>query len=220
MATGDQQDMFARLKSLLPPWFSDSNPVLDALLWGFAQALSWSFSIYLFAKLQTRIKTATGGWLDLIGLDFFGSSLPRSNGMSDASYRNRILINLLRERGTRYAITKVLTDLTGRAPLIFEPQRPADTGAYGVGESIGYGVAGGYGSLVMPYQAFVTAYRPISQGFPYIAGYGSSVGGYSQGSRADYASISQLSAVTDPDLFAAVEAVRPISTQVWMRISG
>ncbi|MGR2662492.1 hypothetical protein ACUXVY_12960 [Chromobacterium haemolyticum] len=220
MATGDQQDMFSRLKSLLPPWFNDNNPVLDALLWGAAQALAWSFSLYLFAKLQTRIKTGTGGWLDMISLDFFGSSLPRGTGASDASYRNRILINLVRERGTRYAITKVLTDLTGRAPLIFEPSRPADTGAYGVGQSLGYGMAGGYGSLVMPYQALVTAFRPLNQGFPNIAGYGSSTGGYSQGSQADYASMSQISAVTDADIVAAVEAVRPISTTVWMRISS
>lgn len=459
--------MFGRLKALLPPWFGDSNPVLDAMIWGMAQALAWVFSLYLYAQLQTRIKSASDGWLDMIAFDFFGTSLPRGNGMSDASYRNRILINLVRERGTRYAITKVLTDLTGRAPLIFEPRRPADTGAYGateivnfaagpqiykttwngnelqystprtnfllfsnafsnaawaaarwggaatvvdgdttyaapdnsgsskvvatvggsgvgqaitltagitytfsawvlspaaaanlvirnspattgtvasaaipastvfcrysvtytpamtqtyyvgvtdtvalqtywifraqleigstatsniqtttaavtttdytqgsnglitfssppaagtpilwsgsgVGASTGnavsssfqqfatadgiatsfsirnlsmtglvaYGAAGGYGSLSMPYQALVTAYRSQSQGFPNIAGYGSSTGGYGQGSQADYASLSQLAAVTDADLFAAVDAVRPVATQIWMRISS
>lgn len=213
--------MFGRLKALLPRgWFGDSTPVLDALLWGMAQALAWCFSLYLYAQAQTRIKTASDGWLDLIAYDFFGTTLRRGNGMSDASFRNRILINLVRERGTRYAITKVLTDLTGRAPLIFEPRRPADTGAYGVGRSIGYGVAGGYGSLVMPYQAFVTAYRPLNQGFPNIAGYGTSTGGYGKGSQADYASLSQMAGVTDADLYAAVDAVRPISTQVWVRITS
>ena len=484
MATGDQSDMFGRLKNLLPRgWFGDSNPILDALSWGYAQALAWMYSLYLFAKAQTRIKTATGGWLDIAAQDFFGTGLPRSSGMSDASYQNRILINLIRERGTRYAITKVLTDLTGRPPVIFEPRRPADTGAYGateivnfaaapqiykttwngndlqyqtartnmlrqssfqtgwslggsgttsltpsfgtapdgtltaavlstlpggsqyiyqsqtwaagnsytisayaktlgcstfaiqsfqqsgaatfniatgvatgfngvctgqaitplipsngwyrcsatfqsnaagsnnigfgtygssysgngfliwggqcelgpltpliptlnsavtvtdytqgsnglitfssapaagtpilwsgsgVGASTGnavsasfqqfatadgiaisfsirnlamtapiaYGVSGGYGSLQMPYQALVTAYRSLNQGFPNIAGYGSPSGGYGQGSQADYASLSQLASVTDADLFAAIEAVRPISTIVWMRISN
>ena len=102
MSVGDQSDMLSRLKSLLPfGWFGDNNPIRDALLWGYAEALSWGFTLYLYAKAQTRIKTATDGWLDIIGLDFFGNSLIRYAGQLDASYRNRILINIFRERATR-----------------------------------------------------------------------------------------------------------------------
>ncbi|QBJ80503.1 hypothetical protein [Aquitalea sp. USM4] len=501
MATGDQSDMFGRLKSLLPRgWFPDSTPLLDGLLWGYAQALAWLYSLYLFAKAQTRIKSATGGWLDIAAQDFFGTGLVRYSGQSDTSYRNRIVVNLFRERGTRNAMVKVLTDLTGRAPLIFEPARAADTGSYGatevinftsdpliykttwngndlqypsartnlcylssaldnaswgktrclvtpnaaqapdgtitadlvsqastadwypflganfiagqaycssiyfkpsagstssislylhssafgnnlavawdkvtdslvsvyggqkpaayglikypngwrrmwaigvavtsgytnygslfwartgtfgsfnatadpIGEGyylwgaqleqgssptpliptagsavtitdytqgsngliafsappssgaqllwsgagvgaltgnavsatlrqfgtgdglttsfpiralsmtgqIAYGYAGGYGSLQMPYQAFITAYRPQSQGLPNVAGYGSPTGGYAQGSQAEYASISQMQTVADADIYAAIEAVKPIGTQVWARISS
>ncbi|HHW4682388.1 MAG TPA: hypothetical protein ACQGQI_04225, partial [Xylella sp.] len=93
---------------------------------------------------------ATDGWLDIIATDFFGSSLRRKSGQSDASFRNRLLIHLFRERATRNGLVKVLTDLTGRTPVIFEPQRPLDTGSYG-GPLIGYGQAGGYGSMRLPF---------------------------------------------------------------------
>jgi len=214
---GDQSDFFTRIKSLLPNgWFGDNSSVLDALLWGMSQALAWCFSLYLYAKAQTRLLTATDGWLDLIAYDFFGNSLQRGN-LTDSSLRNKIQINIFRERGTRHAVSKVLYDLTGRYPTITEPQLPADVGYYG-GLS-GYGVAGGYGSLVMPYQAFVTVYRSPSVGLPFIAGYGTSTGGYSQASRADYASASQIG-LTDADLIAAVEAVRPAGTTIWMQIKN
>lgn len=132
MATGDQDDMLGRLKRLLPAgWFGDSNPILDALLWGYAQSLAWAYTLYLYAQAQTRIKTATDNWLDLIALDFFGNNLVRGASQGDTSYRSSILINLFRERTTRPAMEQVLLDLTGRAPIIIEPARPADVGGYG-----------------------------------------------------------------------------------------
>jgi hypothetical protein len=223
---GDQTDIFNRLKGMLPSrWFgtaSDPVPLVDAVLSGFATSLAFLYSLYLYAKLQTRINTATDGWLDLIAADFFGpAGLQRKTGQSDSSYRNAIKVALLREKATRNAIINTLTSLTGRAPVIIEPQRPADTGAYGAPNS-GYGVAGSYGSLVLPYQAFVTAYRPISNiGIANVAGYGISTGGYSQPSQAEYASMSMVSGgVTDSDIFAAIDAVKPAGTIVWTRISN
>ncbi|MFD2271426.1 hypothetical protein ACFS07_13455 [Undibacterium arcticum] len=146
--------------------------------------------------------------------------MQRSANQSDASFRARIIINLFRERGTRNAITKVLTDLTGRAPIIFEPQRPMDTGAYGAPNS-GYGVAGGYGSMLIPFQAFVQAYRPASTGIPYVTGYGSSPGGYGVASRADYATLSQSTgAVADSDIYAAIDSVKPVGSTIWTQINS
>lgn len=220
MATGDQQDQFQRIKALIPKWFSDDTPVLDALLRGFAYAKSFVYGLIVYAALQTRIKTATDGWLDMIAADFFGSSLLRKSGQSDASFRNRIIINLFRERATRNGLVKVLTDLTGRAPAVFEPQRPLDTGSYG-GPLIGYGVAGGYGSMLLPFQAFVTAYRPTSTGIPNVAGYGVSTGGYGQASRAEIASLNMTQgAVTDDDIYAAIDSVKPAGTTIWTRIAN
>ncbi|WP_287496921.1 hypothetical protein [Pandoraea sp. CB10b_02] len=220
MATGDQQDQFQRIKALIPKWFSDDTPVLDALLRGFAYAKSFVYGLIVYAALQTRIKTATDGWLDMIAADFFGSSLLRKSGQSDASFRNRIIINLFRERATRNGLVNVLTDLTGRAPVVFEPQRPLDTGSYG-GPLIGYGVAGGYGSMLLPFQAFVTAFRPTSTGIPNVAGYGVSTGGYGQASQAEIASMNMIQgAVTDDDIYAAIDSVKPVGTTIWTRIAN
>lgn len=131
MATGDIQDIVQGLKSALPRgWFSGSTPVLDALLTGLATAWSEMYSIYQYVSTQARIRTATGIWLDLAAQDFFGNNLPRQANELDAQYRARILSALFVEQGTRNAIYYALLRLTGRAPLIFEPARPADTGAY------------------------------------------------------------------------------------------
>ncbi len=145
MATGDQDDILTRLKALLPPtWFGDSHPFITAILTACAQALTWCYSLYVYAKLQTRINTATDGWLDLIAYDFFGNNYGRSAGQSDEVFRNGIKINLFRERGTRHSVQKILEDLTGNTPFIFEPQRPLDTGAYGAAVAVSRSAYGSY----------------------------------------------------------------------------
>ncbi|WP_433867111.1 hypothetical protein [Ralstonia wenshanensis] len=222
MATGDQQDIYARLVGYLPLWFGDpsQSPVLNALLQGLAYGLAYAYSVYAYAKLQTRILTATDGWLDMIAADFFGDSIQRAANQSDASFRARILINLFRERATRAGLTKVLRDITGQTPHIVELLRPADTGAYGAPNS-GYGQAGAYGSLVMPYQAFVTAYRPAGTGIPNIAGYGISTGGYSQASQTEWGSLSMIQyGIADSDIYAAIDATKPVASVVWVNIQS
>lgn len=219
MATGDQNDIFIRLKGLLPPtWYGDSSPFLDGVLMSCAKALSWCYSLYVYARLQTRIDTATDGWLDLIAYDFFGSNLRRSGGQSDDLFRNQIKINLVRERGTRKGIIAILEELTGKTPLVFEPQRPLDTGSYG-GPAIGYGMAGGYGSQMLPYQAFVTAYRPSGTGVPYIAGYSSTPQGYSVAYRGEYTSQDMITGtITDAQIYEAITSVKMEGTIVWVRL--
>jgi hypothetical protein len=216
--TGDQADVLRRIKAVLPRWFSDSNPIIDALNQGYAYVSSFIYSLYVYAVLQTRIKTATDGWLDMIASDYFGNALLRALNQSDASFRARIIVNLFRERATRNGVSKVLVDLTGRAPIIIESLRPADTGAYSAPNS-GYGVAGNYGSILIPFQAFVIAYRPSSSGIPNVAGYGYSSAGYGTPSQAEYASISQIQgAVTDADIYSAIDSVKPVGTILWTRI--
>lgn len=222
MATGDQQDIYHRIRSQLPQWFGDeaSSPVLNGLLQGLAYALAYFYSLLAYGRLQTRIKTASDGWLDMIAADFFGAALLRAANQSDTSFRNRILINLFRERATRAGLIKVLQDLTGRTPTIIEPLRPLDTGVYG-GPYIGYGMAGAYGSMLMPYQAFVIAYRPAGAGIPNVAGYGYSTGAYNMPSQEEYASLSMIQgAVSDADIYAAIDSVKPVATVVWTRISN
>ncbi|WP_416052744.1 hypothetical protein [Cupriavidus basilensis] len=221
MATGDKANIYARLRERMPQgWFGTSHPILDAVLNGIASVLAGVFSCYLYLVLQTRLQTSTDGWLDMSAADYFGvGNFPRLPNEIDASYRSRIQINIIRERGTRRAVIKVLTDLTGRAPVLIEPMRPADTGAYGY--ACGYGVAGAYGSMLMAYQAFVKAFRPVGSGIPNVGGWGASVGGYSTPSQLEWANIGQsLTGVTDAMIYAAVAAVIPAATLAWVSISN
>jgi hypothetical protein len=221
MSTGDQVDFSARLKSLLPNgWFSDTAPVLDAVLNGLAYCLAFIYSLNAYAKLQTRIATATDGFLDLVGFDYFGNFISRRTNEADPSWRARIFQNLLRPKATRQSIINLLTDLTGNIPLVFEPWRPLDCGAYGK-NIFGYGMAGGYGSLAVPYQGFVTAYRPLGQGIPYVAGYGIPQGAYSTPSAGEWANLSEVAgAVTDVDIYAAIADAKVEGTLVWAQIEN
>lgn len=210
--------MLARIQALLPRgWFGDSPPILTALLTGFAAIYASLYTVLSYARQQMRIATATDGWLDLISADFFGGALPRSFGQADASFRTQIQINLLRPRATRQSIIDILTQLTGHAPIVFEPGRPADTGAYDIG-GVGYDAGGGYGDLLVA-QSFVTAYRPTGSGIPLISGYDQSAGAYDTASQSEYISDDMYSGpAPDSVIYAAIESVRPAGTIVWASI--
>jgi hypothetical protein len=216
--TGDQTDMFGRIKAVLPSrWFADSTPVLDGLLSGLAWAWSWAYSLLLYVKTQTRIATATDVWLDVIASDFFGSRIQRRPGQGDAAFRVLIQSNLLREHGTRQAIISAVSDLTGRAPSVFEPMRTTDTGGYALG-GFGFGTAGGWGSMALPFQCFVTAFRPIGSGIASVSGWGEPTGAYGAGSI-EYASLAMLQGqVTDGDIAGAVAGVLPVAAIAWLSI--
>ena len=211
--------MLARLLALLPlRWFPDSAPVLSALLAGLSEGWAWLYAMLGYVRLQTRIATATDSFLDLIAQDFFAGSLPRRFGEADGAFRARIQRELLRPRGTRVALVSELVALTGRAPAVFEPARPADTGAYGA--MTGYGVAGRWGSLALPYQCFVTAYRPRGTGVPLASGWGSAAGGWG-GGAIQYVSLAMVqSQVTDADIDAAIASTLPAAVTAWTRVSN
>lgn len=229
MATGDNNDIFSRLKAALPQrWFgstSDSMPAVDSLLTGIATGLSFIYSLYAYAKLQTRISSATDGFLDLISGDFFGSSLLRKSGQTDASYRASILANLFRPRATRPAMAAVLTQLTGNAPVIFEPNRPLDTGCLGANTGINSfcGVAR-MGSMACPFSALITAYRPAVTGGLAGAAYTDAITWSAMGAPLSHGYTGSLaltsSVATDADIFAAVEATRPIATNIGVCVTN
>jgi hypothetical protein len=223
--TGDQPDILSRLKQVLPlRWFPDDTPVLDTLLNGIAWAWAWIHDLLQYVVLQSRISTAENSWLDLISSDYFGLGLRRSVGENDSAYRLRIQLELIRERGTRRAVIASLVDLTARLPVVFEPANTFDTGGYGdkIGTAggVAYGVAGGWGSLRLPFQFFVTAYRPISVGIGSVSGWTCGNGGYGQGSL-EYASLAMMqSQVTDTDIRSAITDVLPVGVLAWTRISN
>jgi hypothetical protein len=223
---GSAADMIARLVALLPlRWFGDVTPVLSAVLAGLADGWAWLYTMLTYARLQTRIATATDTFLDLISQDFFAAALPRRFGETDSAFRARIQAEMLRPRATRAAVIGELVNLTGRTPVVFEPARPADTGAYGKAQSLGYCVAGGWGSLLLPFQFFVTAYRAIGTGVPLVAGWGhastaNGAGGWGVGAI-EYASLAQVqSQVTDADIDAAIAGTVPVAVTAWTRISN
>ena len=216
---GDTADFAQRLRRVLPTgWFPDTAPALDTLLQGLGQGWADLYAMLTTVQTQTRLTTVQGAFLDLAAADYRGAGgLMRRGGEPDAAYRARLL-PIFRDRVTRPALIARLKTLTGNAPVVFEPTRPGDTGGYGI--ACGYGVAGGYGSLVLPDQFFVTVQRPAGAGIPLVAGYGSPSGGYGVG-RAVYGTLaSELPHVTDMDIYAAVNDVRPAGSIAWVALTG
>lgn len=111
-------------------------------------------------------------------------------------------------------------------PVVFEPGNCQDTGSYGAigaGSSIhpcglAYGVRGGWGSLHLPYQVFLTVKRPLTHGEAGLAGYGTGASGYGVSSTA-YLGLSEMQDdVTDEDIQARVCSSLPVNAVAWLRI--
>ncbi len=148
-------DFVARLRLALPGrWFADDAPVLDGLLVGLAASWAALFGLLDRVRLLSRLGTVTGAYLDLAGQDYFGARLLRRVGEGDEAYRGRISAALHRSRATRAAVVDAAA-AAGAVVSVFEPAQPGDTGVYG-GPLIGWGVAGGWGSLEMPLECLLT----------------------------------------------------------------
>lgn len=215
MATGDQADMQQRVRALIPQsWFPQPAPVADALTAGQAWALSNAYAQLTYAALQSRIKTATDMWLDVISGDFFGPALPRLTNETDAAFRTRILANLFVKGPTRGNMAQVLTLLTGQAPVIFEPSNTSDSGGW---DALLYWDAT-IGKLGDPlaFQSFVTVYRP-STALASLAEW--DAWRFAWDAYGAWSESSPLS-ITDAALIAAVEATKPLGTIVWMRFAN
>jgi len=228
MATGDQNDIFSRLQSYLPRgWFGDLTlaPILNGVLNGIANSLSVAYALIMFFMAQTRLMTSSGGWVDLWASDFLGTTLLRRTGETDASYIARIQVAIFQQRGTRPAMVKVLTQLTGRAPVIFEPARPLDTGCLGANTGVNSfcGVAR-MGSIACPFSCLITAYRPQITGGSAGAAYMNAIthSALSTPLSAGYmGSLTQESSIaSDADIYEAINATKPIATHIGVCISN
>jgi hypothetical protein len=225
-------DFVARMKAALPArWFADDTPVLDSLLTGLGAIWSQTYALMTYVAAQRRISTATDVNLDLISLDFLANRLPRLDGESDASYRGRLKAAIFSPAGTRAAVIAAVTALTGQAPQVFEPANARDTGGYGslgmtLGTGLGYGVAGGWGSIELPFQAFITAIEPKAAVPPGVQGYYTlgdaqpAFGGYGLGALEYLPASEFVAAATSDDVLAAVDRVKPIGSVMWVNVSG
>lgn len=143
MATGSVSDIVARLQKWLPQrWFPIQAKNADGTVPRiFAQLVSWStalsqvFAQIQYAKAQTRVGTATDGWLDLASQDYYGGNLPRLAGETDPAFAARIIAAFPPRGATRPQIIAALTAFTGTAPRVVEPWRLQDTGAWDAGIS-------------------------------------------------------------------------------------
>jgi len=199
-------------------WFSDSSPILEAVLAGVASAWVEVFALLDATSAQRRVGTASGVFLDIAALDYFGQGLTRRPAEVDTAYSVRIQQNLIRPRATRAGVVQALQDLTGRVPSVFEPRNPVDTGGYNL--NMGYGLAGGYGSMTIPYQFFVRAYRPNNLPVSNASGYVVGPGGYNA-APSFYADTSEFQGnISDAEIYANIAAVAPTTSIAWTTISN
>lgn len=218
----DASDTDLRQRAVTPAgWFPAlaDAPVLRAVFSMSKSLGMWMATLVLYVRLQTRLSSATGGWLDLAALDFFGLRLRRRAGQSDAALRARILAELLRPRVTREAMRRLLLDLTGREPRIFVPGHPGDALGWDVPQW-GWDTTGGWGSLDMPGSVFIDVYRSITTGVPRIPGWDISAGGWDQ-SVASWISEEQAAdAITDDDILQAMLANVAEGITIWTKIQS
>ena len=224
---GDLTDIVVRLKLALPKgWFSDESPNLTAVLSCLAVPLAWLYGQLSYIQAQTRISSATDAWLDLAAQDYLGRRCYRKVGETDAIYRLRIKNAILAGAATRSALVSNILALTGAIPVVFEPGNCQDTGAYGAigaGSSVqpcglAYGLAGGWGSLQLPYQVFLTVTRRLTNGEAGLAGYGTGASGYGVGATAYLDLLEMPGYATDEDIQASICNSLPVNAVAWLRI--
>jgi len=78
---------------------------------------------------------------------------------------------------------------------------------------------------MLPFQVFVTAFRPLGTGVPIVGGWGHSPGGPAPGGwgsgAMEYASLAMVqSQVTDADINRAIASTVPVAVTAWTRISN
>lgn len=159
--TGDSNDLISRLQRWLPQgWFpTRAGTRIYAILSGFASLLSTLYGWAIYLRLQTRIATATDGFLDLASADYFGSLLPRLTAETDTLFSGRIRREVVRDKLTRNAIDKLLFEMTGQHPVITELERGADClawrGRYGWRTGAMSSIAGRYAVFIKTIHAGV-----------------------------------------------------------------
>ncbi len=131
----NQQIELSKLIALTPKnWYSDAALAFGGVYYGFILIAALEYGLFgdniNFVQLQTRISTATGGFLDLVSQDFLGSSLPRLPGEPDSSFRTRILAAVLREKATRNGMIAALNAINAPIMTMTEPWFPMDCGGY------------------------------------------------------------------------------------------
>lgn len=212
-------DMLTRQKAGLPrSWFPDTSPVLDALLSGATAVFQGAYDLLLYVGQQSRLKTATGGWLDLAAYDFLGLRFRRRPGQTDDNFRAALIAEIFRERVTRRGIKKAVEDLTAVEARIFEPWNPTDCGGFDTGY-LGWDMTGRWGAVDLPRQIFIALPQPVGAGIPNMGGFdGPGLGGYDTGAE-EWGDLRQVvGPVTDQNIYDTINATRAAGVTAWVAI--
>ncbi len=215
---GDTDNMLERGKALIPRgWFPDDSPVLDGLLSGFASVGAHCHALLAYVGKQTRIGTATDGFLDLAAYDFLGLRVRRKPGQSDESFRALILREIFRERVTRAGIKSAVEDLTQLQARMFEPFNARDTGGLDTGY-LGFDMVGRYGAIDLPRTIFIALLNPVGAGLPGAPGFDDGLGGIDVPPEqfGDIAKV--IGPVTHQDIYDTINDTRAAGVTAWVAI--
>lgn len=223
-APGTSLDILSRVKRLIPGrWFSWVAPYRDAVLGGLSDDFAWAFSLIGYARLQTRLATATGPWLDILAYDFLNRYLLR-RGMDDNTFRTIIQATILQERVTRAGVQNAVTTLLdGVPPRIIEPWSTGDCGSwYGVNKKGGlfaFNRIGCWGSIQLPGQYFMQLSRQglVLTGVPIVAGWQGYTGGWGTGGFAWNGGETSQIGVTDQQVYDIIAYTKPTGTTAWVQ---
>lgn len=157
-----------RLTQLFPAkWTNSKARTSGGILFGILRAIGSQLAAVndalVYAKNSTRIATAISNELDIIALDYFGTTLVRRPEETDDSFRTRILSHLLPDGATRAAVSSKLAEVTGVTPRILEPWSTKDNACYNKFSFYGIDTIsnpGRYGSPKLRYQGFVISPLP------------------------------------------------------------
>jgi hypothetical protein len=206
-------------------WFgNDANavPLVSSVVGGLADGLTQAYADLQFTANQNFIQTASGMFLDLCAVDYFGfNNLPRRASEEDDAYRARMLSEMLRPRATRAAMSNALIDLTGFTPIIFEPIRDAaglDSDTYC---DAGPGFIGAYDT---PFTCFIDVRRPSGPGIPFMSACdvsycdagNTNTAANSVGVAGDISALA--SNVEDSEVYKVVSLTKPAGISAYTRI--
>jgi len=82
----------------------------------------------------------------------------------------------------------------------------------------GYGSAGGWGTFQLPFQVFVTAFRPVTGGVAMVNGWEGSIGGYGVG-LSSYINLGMNTVqFSDSEFYSDICHTAPAGTIIWVSI--
>ncbi len=194
--------------------------VLYALLESIGSQIAFALVQANYGLNAARIQTETAPELDLASLDFFGGTLPRVAGQTDAVFLAAIQAALFAPMATRDALSRAITNMVGAVPRLVEPWNPGDTGcrdtlvSYRDIDTAENPLENT--SAWLGYNGFITAQLPtyaVLGANPFLT---RDDGGFRDAN--EYRLTIQVSSLNQ--LYALINRVRAYGTTIWVKLQG